>query len=59
MAQQIYPYVMMAITFISFALLTYGLGTYSHQRRIVRERYRARRQGLPAPPGQDCGQPLP
>ncbi len=47
MAQQIYPYVMMAITFISFALLTYGLGTYSHQRRIVRERYRADGKDFP------------
>ena len=41
MSQQIYPYVMMGITFISFALLTYGLATYNYQRRTIRERYRS------------------
>jgi len=41
MSQQIYPYVMMGITFISFALLTYGLATYNYQRRTMRERYRS------------------
>jgi tight adherence protein C len=40
MGQQIYPYVMMGITFISFALLTYGLAAYNYQRRTMRERYR-------------------
>ena len=40
MSQQIYPYVMMGITFISFALLTYGLATYNYHRRTMRERYR-------------------
>ena len=41
MSQQIYPYVMMGITFISFAMLTYGLATYNYQRRTMRERYRS------------------
>ncbi len=41
MSQQIYAYVMMGITFISFALLTYGLAAYNYQRRTMRERYRS------------------
>ena len=41
MSQQIYPYVMMGITFISFAMLTYGLATYNYRRRTMRERYRS------------------
>ena len=36
----IYPYVMMGITFVSFALLTYGRAAYSFNRRAMRERYR-------------------
>jgi len=41
MNQQIYAYVMMAVTFLSFALLTYGLAGYNYQRRTMRERYRS------------------
>ncbi len=54
MDQQIYPYVMMGITFISFALLTYGLAAYNYQRRTMRERYRsADGKAFLSPPGKD------
>lgn len=36
----LYPYIMGGITFISFALFTYGLAAYSYNRRTMRERYR-------------------
>ena len=39
---EIYTYVMLAITFLSFALLTYGLAFYSFNRRAMRDRYRGR-----------------
>ena len=51
MDQQIYPYVMMGVTFISFALLTYGLASYNYQRRTMRERYRSA-------DGKSCPLPL-
>jgi tight adherence protein C len=41
MGPQIYPYLMMGITFITFALLAYGLATYNYQRWTMRERYRS------------------
>ena len=37
---EIYPYIMMGITFVSFALFTYGLASYSFNRRAMRDRYR-------------------
>lgn len=40
MNDQIYSYVLIGITFVSFAMLTYGLATYSYNRRAMRERYR-------------------
>jgi len=40
MSEQLYPYIMMGISFLSFALLTYGLATYSVNRRAMRDRYR-------------------
>jgi tight adherence protein C len=40
MSEQLYPYIMMGVTFLSFALLTYGLAAYSDHRRAMRDRYR-------------------
>jgi tight adherence protein C len=40
MSEQLYPYIMMGVTFLSFALLTYGLAAYSAGRRAMRDRYR-------------------
>ena len=40
MSEQLYPYIMMGVTFLSFALLTYGLAAYSDNRRAMRDRYR-------------------
>jgi tight adherence protein C len=40
MSEQLYPYIMMGVTFLSFALLTYGLAAYSANRRSMRDRYR-------------------
>jgi tight adherence protein C len=40
MSEQLYPYIMMGATFLSFALLTYGLAAYSAKRRAMRDRYR-------------------
>jgi tight adherence protein C len=53
MNPQAYPYVMMGIAFISFALLTYGLATYNYHRRTMRERYRsADGKAFPVPVGK-------
>jgi len=40
MTDQFYSYIMMGVSFISFALLTYGLAAYSFNRRAMRDRYR-------------------
>lgn len=40
MNEQLYTYGMMAVSFISFSLLTYGLAAYSSNRRAMRDRYR-------------------
>jgi tight adherence protein C len=40
MSEQLYPYIMMGISFLSFALLTYSLAAYTVNRRTMRDRYR-------------------
>ena len=40
MSEQLYSYIMMGISFLSFALLTYSLAAYSVSRRAMRDRYR-------------------
>lgn len=56
MSDNLYAYVMMGITFVSFAVFTYGLASYCYNRRAMRERYqgtqarsRVMLRGEPAP----------
>jgi tight adherence protein C len=39
MIEQIYPYAMMGFAFICFSTLTYGLASYSYNRRVMKERF--------------------
>jgi tight adherence protein C len=38
---QLYPYFLMGVTFICFAMITYGVASYSYSRRNMKERYRS------------------